>query len=97
MGHIGWDYVVWNKAATMEFLKPGRGKVRALSRLDDEEVEAIRRRIDAEGRSEPEMTVEVVNRVGEVVARVTQTLYVRAKGVPKRDRDNIHPEVQSSA
>lgn len=94
---LGWDYVVWNKAARTDFLRPGRGTVRAVFRLDDDEVEAIRRRAAAEGRIEPEMTVEVVNRVGEVVARVTQTLYVRAKGVPKRDRDNSHPEVQSSA
>lgn len=94
---LGWDYVVWNKAARIEFLKPGRGTVRAVFRLDDEHVDEIRRRTDAQGRIEPEMTVEVVDVEGEVIARVTQTLYVRAKGVPKQDRDGRPSEVQSSA
>lgn len=77
---LGWDYVVWNKAARIEFLRPGRGTVRAVFRLDADEVQAIRRRADADGSIEPEMRVEVVDEHGEVVARVVQTLYVRAKG-----------------
>ena len=76
---LGMDYLVWNKRSQIEFLRPGRGTVRAIFRLEEEEVESIRRRVASGGRTEPTMTVEVVNDEGEVVARVNQTLYVRAR------------------
>src|SRR3546814_7957791 len=39
MQAIGPDYVVWDKAGTIEFVKPGRGTVHARFDLDDEVLE----------------------------------------------------------
>jgi acyl-coenzyme A thioesterase PaaI-like protein len=76
---LGSGYVVWDKAAAIRFVRPGRGTVSARFQIPDDEVEAIRRAADGGGKVEPEMTVEVVDEAGEVVARVEKTLYVRRK------------------
>lgn len=77
MQRLGPDFVVWDKAATIDFVKPGRGTVQATIRLTDEEVDAIRAATERSRKHLPEWTVEVRDEEGEVVARVTKTLYVR--------------------
>jgi acyl-coenzyme A thioesterase PaaI-like protein len=42
MTQLGRDYIVWDKAATIRYKKPGRGKVRAEFRLSDAQIEDIR-------------------------------------------------------
>jgi acyl-coenzyme A thioesterase PaaI-like protein len=79
---LGSGYVVWDKAATIRFLRPGRGTVTARFHLPAAEVEAIRQAADQDGRVEPKLVAEVLDEAGEVVARVDKTLYVRRKGPP---------------
>ena len=43
MRRLGPDYVVWDKAARIEFLRPGRGTVSAVFELSDQQVADIRR------------------------------------------------------
>lgn len=76
---LGSGYIVWDKAAAIRFVRPGRGTVSARFEIPADEVEAIRRAADQAGKVEPEVTVEVVDEAGEVVARVEKTLYVRRK------------------
>jgi hypothetical protein len=42
MASLGRDYIVWDKAATIRYKKPGRGTVRAEFRLSDSQIEDIR-------------------------------------------------------
>lgn len=76
---LGGDYIVWDKAAEIRFLKPGRGTVRARFEIPPQRVAEIRRRADADERVEPRFEVEVRDGGGEVVARVSKLLYVRRK------------------
>src|SRR6476661_4249183 len=41
--NLGPEFIVWDKAATIRFLKPGRGTVRAVFELSREEIENVRR------------------------------------------------------
>lgn len=76
---LGPEYVVWDKAAGIDFRQPGRGRVHATIRVTDEEVEAIRA-ATADGRKHlPEWTLEVLDEEGRVVASVRKTLYVRRR------------------
>ena len=77
--NLGPDYVVWDKAATIRFKKPGRGKVRAEFRLSREQVEGIRRAAAANGKAEPIFVVQVKDEAGEVVAEVEKVIYVKRK------------------
>lgn len=77
--NLGRDYIVWDKAASIRFRKPGRGTVRAQFRLTPEQIDDIRRRLETEQKVEPVYVVEVKDEAGDVVAEVEKTLYVRKK------------------
>jgi acyl-coenzyme A thioesterase PaaI-like protein len=77
--NLGPDYIVWDKAATIRFKKPGRGRVRAEFLLSKECIDEIREQADAELKVEPTFVVEVVDEEGDVVAQVDKVLYVRRK------------------
>ena len=76
---LGDGYLVWDKTATIEFLRPGRGRVSAAFHLSPEAVEEIRSAADRDGKTEPVLSVDVVAEDGEVVARVTKRLWVKRK------------------
>lgn len=83
MANLGRDYIVWDKAAGIQFLKPGRKDVRAVFSLTPEEITRVKAETDAKGKYEPEYDVDIVDSDGLVVARVHKVLYVRRKGAPK--------------
>jgi acyl-coenzyme A thioesterase PaaI-like protein len=77
--NLGRDYIVWDKASRIEYLKPARGTVSAHFRLEATDVEAARAATADGEKYEPTFSVDVVDRLGEVVCRVDKTLYVRRK------------------
>jgi len=79
MRHLGADHRVWDKAAGIEFLKPGRGRVRAEFTLDPALVERLREQA-ADGRAVLHwFETDVVDEAGDVVARVRKQVHVRRK------------------
>lgn len=76
---LGPGYVVWDKAGTIRFRKPGLGTVRARFEIPAERVEEIRRAADAGGKTEPVFAVQITDARGEVVAEVEKLLSVRRK------------------
>lgn len=79
MRRLGPGYVVWDKAAEIEFVTPGRGDVRATFELTDEMVAQVRAAADRAEKVLQWYPVDIVGRDGTVVARVRKQLYVRAK------------------
>ncbi len=79
MSNLGRDYIVWDKAATIRYKKPGRGKVRAEFRLSDAQLDEIREKLKTLLKYERVFTVEVKDESGEVVAEVEKLLYFRRK------------------
>lgn len=78
--NLGPDYIVWDKAATIDFVRPGRGAVRATFHIPPEAIEEIRAAADRGEKIEPVFTAEIVAEDGgEVVARVTKRLWVRKR------------------
>jgi len=75
---LGTDYIVWDKAASIQFLRPGKSKVTAKFYISPEHENEIRAAAEA-GKVEPTFTVDVVDEQNEVVARVEKLLYVRKK------------------
>jgi hypothetical protein len=76
---LGRDYIVWDKAATIRFRRPGKGTVRAHFHIPPERIEEIRAAADRDGKVEPVFTVEVRDERGDLVAEVEKLLYVRRK------------------
>lgn len=79
--NLGRDYIVWDKAATIRFRKPGRGTVRASFRLSDEQVADIRRQLETEDRVQPVFKVEIRDEGNDLVAEVEKVLHIRKKKV----------------
>ncbi|HET7755409.1 MAG TPA: DUF4442 domain-containing protein [Anaeromyxobacteraceae bacterium] len=86
IARLGPDYVVWDKAATIEFLRPGRGKVTAVFELSDAQVDDIRRKADAGAKVLPRFEVVVTGADGTPVARIDKTLHVRRADQARRMR-----------
>ena len=76
---LGRDYIIWDKSAAIEFLRPGKGTVRAVFEWSDAQLEEIRERTAGGEKFEPERSVDITDEAGEVVARVRKQLYVRRK------------------
>jgi len=83
---LGRDYIVWDKAATIRFKKPGTGTVKALFHVSQERIDEIRAQADAQGRVEPVFQVQVTDQQGNVVAEIDKLLYVRKKNTPPPER-----------
>jgi acyl-coenzyme A thioesterase PaaI-like protein len=79
MANLGGDYIVWDKAATIRYKKPGRGTVRAEFRLSVAQIEDIREKLKTQRKYEPVFQVEVKDEAGVVIAEVDKLLYVRKK------------------
>lgn len=77
--NLGKDYIVWDKAASIRFRKPGRGTVSACFRLSDEQVGEIRQALNSQEKIERVFTVEVKDQSGSVVAEVEKLLHIRRK------------------
>jgi len=76
---LGPDYIVWDKAANIQFLRPGRGKVEARFHIPRERVDQIRHEADRNEKIEPSFVVDVLDEQSQVVAHVEKLLYVRRK------------------
>jgi len=85
--NLGPDYVVWDKAATIRFKRPGRTDVTATCTLTRDQIAEIKRQADVEEKVEPQFTLQIMDMHGEVVAEVDKLLSVRHKQkVPKNRR-----------
>src|SRR5271163_5327204 len=77
--NLGNDYIVWDKAASIRFKKPGRGKMTASFRLSEEQIQEIRGALQSQPKIERVFTVAVKNESGDVVAEVENFLHIRKK------------------
>lgn len=76
---LGPEYVVWDKAASIRFRRPGKGTVRAHFEITDAQLDDIREKLNSEPKLEPTFRVEVQDESGQVVAEVEKLLHIRKK------------------
>ncbi len=79
MENLGSDYIVWDKAASIDFIAPGKGPVYADFRIEEALLDEIRQRTADGDKYLPQLHVDVHDGDGTLVARVHKTLYVRLK------------------
>ena len=79
MHALGSRYHVWDQAARIDFIAPGRGTVSARFALAPERIAEIRARAANGDKALPAFDVEVRDAAGTVVARVHKVVYVRLK------------------
>ena len=85
--NLGPAYIVWDKAASVRFRRPGKGKVSVSFRLSEEQIEGIRQTLNTQEKVEPTFVVEVKDDSGAVVAELEKVLYIRKKDPRKNATD----------
>jgi uncharacterized protein DUF4442 len=78
---LGPEYIVWDKAATIRFKKPGKGVMKATFQLTEEQIAEIRAAAEFQPKVEPQFQVVIKDAEGNVVAEIDKLLYVRKKPV----------------
>lgn len=76
---LGPGYLVWDKSATIRFVRPGRETLHAAFRVNEAELDTIRAEVGRSGKCEREYRVELVSASGELHAECTKLLSVRLR------------------
>lgn len=79
MKALGDGYIVWDKAASIRFKKPGRMRVIAEFRLSDTDLSDIHEHLKNEEKYEKTFQVQVIDTEGTLVAEVDKLIYIRKK------------------
>lgn len=79
MGILGEEFYVWDKEASINFIKPGKGDLFADFDLHTAQLDQIYQETNMGEKSFPEFVVHVKDKQGVVVAEVERKLYVRKK------------------
>lgn len=77
---LGSEYVVWDKAATIQFKRPGRTTLYARFAVGEQELEAIRAELAHTEKLERVYRVNLEDSQGLVHASVEKTVQVRRSG-----------------
>jgi acyl-coenzyme A thioesterase PaaI-like protein len=76
---LGKEFVVWDKSAHIDFIKPSQGTVTARFLIEEEQIEDIIKNTSNGQKYLPEFSVDIEDEAGEKVARVVKTLYIRKR------------------
>ena len=77
--NLGNDYIVWDKSATIRYLKPGRTDVMATFKIDAEILAKIKQELSNKEKMDWVKLVEIKDLNGEVIAEVEKVIYIRRK------------------
>lgn len=79
MKNLGPGFVVWDKAATIRFKRPGRTTLTAIFRIDEVELQEIRALLADTPKLDRAYTIELVDAAGVVHAEVEKIVHLHAK------------------
>jgi hypothetical protein len=74
---LGPEYVVWDKAASIRFIKPGTGSLFARFVVGQDEIDAIRSSLEERLSVDRQYRIELRDKTGLVRASVEKIVYVR--------------------
>ena len=76
---LGDDYIIWDLAATIDYLKPVTKDVYANFLLTDEIISKIKEDISTKNKSVITLPVEYKDTDGNIYAKATKTIYIADK------------------
>ena len=77
--NLGSEYVVWDKAATIRYLKPGRTDVQALFEINEAILTEIKTELKTKGKMDWHKPVQIYDLNKTLIAEVDKVLYIRRK------------------
>ncbi|MCY7295281.1 DUF4442 domain-containing protein [Alteromonas sp. a30] len=76
---LGRDYVIWDKAADIDFIKATKKPVHAIFTITDSQIEDIKSNTADGNKYLPQYEVDIIDENRNLIARVNKTIYVRRK------------------
>ena len=76
---LGKEFWVWDKSATIEFIKASKAKVTAVLKISDHDLDKIKRHTANGEKYFAQFAVDILDEKSALVARVHKTIYVRKK------------------
>ncbi len=83
---LGNDYVVWDKAASIKYKRPGKETVFCEFIFTSEEILNIKNDVKRKGEIDIVKTPNIVTKDGVVIAKLNKTIYVASKAFYKVKR-----------
>ncbi len=81
---LGPGHIIWDKAGTIRYRKPGRSTLYAECILSDAQVVSIKKRLASEASVDLSFDIELVDSGGVVHAVVQKTIYAARKEIYKQ-------------
>ncbi len=76
---LGNEYLVWDKAANIEFIKTSKKKVTSVIKISNKDLELIRNNTGNGEKYFSKFTIEIRDDADVLVALIKKTIYVRRK------------------
>jgi acyl-coenzyme A thioesterase PaaI-like protein len=76
---LGKDFIVWDKAASIKFLKPGTDKLFATFSVSDQDLSEIHESLSQSKKLERTFTVTLVDKEDKPHAIIERLVYIRRK------------------
>ena len=90
--NLGRGYIVWDKSASIDFLKPAKGTILGVFEISKDRLDNIRIEVDRLGKTSYWFEADLTDEAGVVVARVRKEVYVRAKRPDAGDATSVKRE-----
>ena len=75
--NIGNDYIVWDKASSVRFRKPGKGTLYAKAIISDEEIEMIKKELQNTDKIDRVFHLDLIDEAGDVCASIEKTIHIQ--------------------
>ena len=79
MKNLGPRYIVWDKAAEIRYVKPGKTDVLAEFVITDEEIDNIKELLKDSDKMDWIKPVQVIDKEGQLIADVKRIIYIKKK------------------
>lgn len=86
MNILGNDYVVWDKAATLNYRRPARTTVFCEFIFSSEEIDSIKKQIKEKGEIDVIKNPSIITKEGIIIAELSKTIYIADKTFYKGKR-----------
>jgi len=83
---LGNNYIVWDKAATIQYKRPGKETLFCEFTFTPEEIINIKNDVENLGEIDVVKTPNIITSKGEVIAELSKTIYVASKPFYKAKR-----------
>lgn len=76
---LGKDFLVWDKGADIQFIKPGTTKIIAEFQINEKEIKNIKQEIEKEGRYLFKKEIVILDTNQNIVSKVRKSISIKKK------------------